>query len=206
MDFDESELNQALRAAQDPPDQLLELSRRVQDSAVETAAEAREIVGLVKQLPGPTPPDRGISDLHCFVPLFQPVRIQEVFDVLADDGWPELYRLFDLLIFSKDSEIQQALLFLENSRALQNRRGRATCLERRSTASPSGRLAVVDHPGTGRTGAFQRGLADRETAESTPPLLCASGSAECRQWARQGMGTRPFFASLRHSRGTSAAS
>ena len=109
---DESELFNALRGAQDAPGDLFDLLRPVQDSLVSTAAEARQIVALLKRLPRPRPPRGPISDLHCLVNLFQQLGTEEAFEVLADKGLPELYRLFDVLINSEDGKTQDDLLFL----------------------------------------------------------------------------------------------
>ena len=112
MVSDESGLFNALRAAQDEPGQLFNLLRPVEDSAVATGVEAREVVALLQRLPRPTPTGSRISDLHCLISLVQGVQTEEAFLVLANEALPELYRLFDLLIDSDDVGIQDDLLFL----------------------------------------------------------------------------------------------
>lgn len=112
MTVSRSELSKALRAGRDPAVDLVTLLRGLRNDSVKSAAEAREIVALLKLLPRKSAFDSGTSELRALTVLFQQVASEEAFEVLLDDGVPELCRLFDLLVTAPDEALEDDLLFL----------------------------------------------------------------------------------------------
>jgi len=107
-----SELYKALRAGRDPAVDLVKLLQDLRDDSVKTAVEAREIVALLKLLPRVSRFSESGSELRALAALFQLAASEEAFEVLLDDGIPELCRLFDLLVNAEDEQTEEVVLFV----------------------------------------------------------------------------------------------
>lgn len=111
----ETPLQQALAAGMKPGGNLLQSLRELGVETVECAQDAQAVCTALAQLPE----DHVRDDLVCGTPLyalaslFQRVETQEAFDVLAEEGLPELLRIYDRTCCSCPERDEDMLFLLK---------------------------------------------------------------------------------------------
>ena len=114
MVWRKSALQKVLLRGDDPGVDLASLLTKLDKTPVKTTDEAQAICNLLKRLPVKVAKEGQVvnSRLSALVALFQDVETKGAFGVLAKQGVPELCRIFDELVDSKDEGTIDDLLFV----------------------------------------------------------------------------------------------
>ena len=110
---DKSELLDVLIRGQDPAVDIEGLLSKLDGTRVRTKAEAEAICDLLKNLPATTSSKQSeiVSRLFTLAALFQDVETKDAHTVLLQNGIPELCRIFDERVASKNSQDLDDALF-----------------------------------------------------------------------------------------------
>lgn len=112
--FFSTPLQRAIAAGMKPRGDLAEELGKLENYPIQSRKDAKAICDALRQLPLPAKESETTSPLHVLTGLFQDVegRDAPAFNVLRDEGLPQLIRIFNARVRQADNDEKDDLLFV----------------------------------------------------------------------------------------------